>query len=134
MGKDGNEEENDMMTELDRRAKIANVSPSKYGPQAIRERIKRRQRRRSINEDKEEDDLEISAAKFDKEADEFEASYDIKFDPYYDQPYVEEELPSDTDFSKDPFFGDRIYENGEIFFKDGSLFYRKGSRPRMKFF
>lgn len=127
---DGDDDEKDIMTELDRRAEIANMSPSKYGPQSIRERIKRRQQRRFMDEDNEDDDATI----FEEEAKAFKENFGIQFDPFYDQPYTEEELPADVDFSKDPFFGDRVYENGEIFFKDGNLFYRKGSRPRMKFF
>jgi hypothetical protein len=68
----------------------------------------------------------------DEEIDLFEAEYGIGYDPYYDDPYTEDELPDDTPFSIDRRYGDRIYESGEIFYKDkeSGLFYRQGAKPR----
>jgi len=62
----------------------------------------------------------------------FEMEYGIEYDPYYDDPYTEDELPVDIEFKVDKKYGDRIYENGEIFYKDKSngLFYRQGAKPK----
>jgi hypothetical protein len=61
----------------------------------------------------------------------FERQYGVAYDPYYDDPYEEDELPEGK-FVIDKQYGDRIYEDGEIFYKDSSsgLFYRQGSKPR----
>jgi hypothetical protein len=61
----------------------------------------------------------------------FERQYGVSYDPYYDDPYEEDELPEGK-FVVDKQYGDRIYEDGEIFYKDSSsgLFYRQGSKPR----
>jgi hypothetical protein len=59
----------------------------------------------------------------------FEQEYKIDYDPYYDDPYEEEELPKGK-FKVDGAYGDRIYPSGEIFYKDGSVFYRQGAKPR----
>lgn len=59
-------------------------------------------------------------------------SYLLFADPYYDDPYTEDELP-DGDYDVDKFYGDRIYsKTGEIFYKDSDtgLFYRQGAKPR----
>ena len=68
----------------------------------------------------------------DDEINQFEMEYGIEYDPYYDDPYAEDELPDDFDFKVDKKYGDRIYENGEIFYKDkeSGLFYRQGAKPR----
>lgn len=60
----------------------------------------------------------------------FEATYGIDYDPYYDDPYTEDELPNDVNFRVDRLYGDRIYENGEVFYKDGDVYYRQGAKPR----
>lgn len=111
---DENENEEDLLfTELDIRSDIAKKSPSRYGPKAATTATTT-------------DDINTEI--------EFESKYGITYDPYYDLPYEEDELPNDVNYSKDPFFGDRVYENGEQFFCVGKgLYYRKGSRPRMKF-
>lgn len=59
-------------------------------------------------------------------------SLGLEYDPYYDDPYTEEELPEDEPYRKNGRFGDRIYDNGEIFYKDATtgLYYRQGSKPR----
>eukprot|EP00586_Coscinodiscus_wailesii_P022185 CAMPEP_0172503708 /NCGR_PEP_ID=MMETSP1066-20121228/171485_1 /TAXON_ID=671091 /ORGANISM="Coscinodiscus wailesii, Strain CCMP2513" /LENGTH=171 /DNA_ID=CAMNT_0013279549 /DNA_START=260 /DNA_END=774 /DNA_ORIENTATION=+ len=111
----------DDLTELELMAEVAAVSPSKYGPEAEQRReIRRAIARGDYDEERERED--------------FESMYGLKYDPYYEEPYEEDELPSDVSYNTDPFFGDRIYENGDMFFKEGKVFYRKGGRPRMKFF
>jgi hypothetical protein len=61
----------------------------------------------------------------------FEQEFGVVYDPYYDDPYTVNELP-DGKCEIDKLYGDRIYPNGEIFYKDGKtgLFYRQGSKPR----
>lgn len=68
----------------------------------------------------------------DEEISLFEMEYGIEYDPYYDDPYSEDELPDDIPFNVDRRYGDRIYENGEIFYKDkeSGLFFRQGAKPR----
>ena len=68
----------------------------------------------------------------DEEIELFEAEYGVSYDPYYDDPYTEDELPDDSPFNVDRRYGDRIYESGEIFYKDkdSGLFYRQGAKPR----
>ena len=65
----------------------------------------------------------------------FESTYNIPYDPYYDEPYTEDELPVGK-YKIDKSYGDRRYENGEIFYKEEGedVFYRQGSRPRQKKF
>ena len=55
----------------------------------------------------------------------------VDYDPYYDDPYTEDELPEDDNYRQDKRYGDRIYDNGEIFYKDSGtgLFYRQGAKP-----
>jgi hypothetical protein len=66
----------------------------------------------------------------------FEADYGIDYDPYYDDPYTEEELPDDETFRKDKVYGDRVYASGEVFYydKESNMYYRQGSKPRVKNF
>jgi hypothetical protein len=61
----------------------------------------------------------------------FELEFGIAYDPYYDDPYTVDDLP-DGKCEIDKRYGDRIYPNGEIFYKDGQtgLYYRQGSKPR----
>lgn len=61
----------------------------------------------------------------------FEQEFGVVYDPYYDDPYTVDELPEGK-CEIDKLYGDRIYPNGEIFYKDGKsgLFYRQGSKPR----
>ena len=118
---DDDSNSSNVMSELDLRAEIAEKSPSRYGPNSERSK---KQRRQESNSNTNQINIEL----------EFETEYGIPFDPYYDLPYEEDELPIEINYSKDPFFGDRVYENGEQFFKvTKGLYYRKGSRPRMKF-
>jgi len=121
----------DGLTELDLRAQIAENSSSMYGPEAMERRERQtRERKDDFDVDDEEEDDELSP----EEVLEFEKMYGVKYDPYYDQAYYEDELPNDMEFSVDSYFGDRIYENGETFFKDGGKYYRKGSKPKSSFF
>ena len=69
----------------------------------------------------------------DDEIRDFETTYGIEYDPYYDEPYTLDELPMGK-YKVDKSYGDRRYENGEIFYKDGDVYYRQGSRPRQKKF
>jgi hypothetical protein len=61
----------------------------------------------------------------------FEQEYGVVYDPYYDDPYYVDELPGGK-CEIDKLYGDRIYPNGEIFYKDAKtgLYYRQGSKPR----
>lgn len=62
----------------------------------------------------------------------FEVEYGVDYDPYYDDPYSEDELPQDVSYQVDRRYGDRIYSDGEIFYKDkaSGLYYRQGAKPR----
>ncbi|KAL7481963.1 hypothetical protein ACHAW6_007642 [Cyclotella cf. meneghiniana] len=84
--------------------------------------------------DREEDDGDVYGMS-DEEIADFESKYGVEYDPYYDEPYEESELPEGK-FKEDKSYGDRRYANGEVFYKDEStgLFYRQGSRPRQKKF
>ena len=48
----------------------------------------------------------------------FQQEFGVEYDPYYDDPYTEEELPTDIPYKVDKLYGDRIYQDGEIFYKD----------------
>jgi hypothetical protein len=67
----------------------------------------------------------------DEEIEIFEYENGVIYDPYYDDPYYVEELPEGK-YEVDKIYGDRIYPNGEIFYKDSKtgLYYRQGSKPR----
>lgn len=60
----------------------------------------------------------------------------VEYDPYYDDPYTEEEMPDDDEYRQDKRYGDRIYDTGEVFYKDADtgLYYRQGSKPRITSF
>lgn len=83
------------------------------------------------DDDYEDDDYGMN----DEEISEFESKWGVEYDPYYDEPYEESELPVGK-FKEDKSYGDRRYLNGEVFYKDeaSGLFYRQGSRPRAKKF
>jgi len=139
------------LTELELRRQEAEVEWSAYGKprQQQKERDKviveederfvRNSHRRVKVMEKDEDcddnyDDDVASRKHhmsDDEINQFEIEYGVEYDPYYDDPYVEEELPEGS-FKIDKKYGDRIYENGEIFYKDkaSNLFYRQGSKPR----
>ena len=54
-------------------------------------------------------------------------SPDDIYDPYMDDPYAKEDFDPDEEVIKDPFYGDRYYRNGDVFFRINGMFYRKGS-------
>lgn len=132
--------EDPTLTELELRQKEASLEWSAYGKprkeEAERERVMREGDfgRKSVRVMEREDryDEDRSYHMTDNEINQFELEYGIEYDPYYDDPYDEDELPDDVKFRVDKKYGDRIYENGEIFYKDKSsgLFYRQGAKPR----
>jgi hypothetical protein len=139
------------LTELDLRRKEASMEWSAYGkPRMEEERAEkdRRQetsdatmkdtgRRRRVKvmdreEEDEEDDVDPREYRMtDDEIETFEREYGVEYDPFYDDPYAVDELPEDK-FQIDKLYGDRIYESGEIFYKDkeSGLYYRQGAKPR----
>ena len=135
--------EDPTLTELELRQKEASMEWSAYGKprkqeaeleKQMRERELGKSRVKVMERDDRYDDEDSDRAYFmtDDEIDQFEMEYGIEYDPYYDDPYAEDELPDDVKFRVDKKYGDRIYENGEIFYKDQSsgLFYRQGAKPR----
>lgn len=134
--------EDPTLTELDLRRREAELEWSAYGKPAsevIREEQERSRRRQRVkvmergaeDDDDDDDDEYRSVFMSDKEIDLFEAEFGIDYDPYYDDPYAEDELP-EGNFKTDKKYGDRFYEDGEIFYKEANsgLFYRQGARPR----
>ena len=136
------------VTELDLRRIDAEASQSSYGPDAMERRRKSR-RRRTITLDDDEDEYDYDDDRTnrrsgdrtynmsDEEINNFEEKYGVAYDPYYDEPYTEEELPDDQSFTEDKVYGDRRYQNGEIFYRDENnknLYWRQGGRPRLKQF
>lgn len=87
------------------------------------------------DDDDNEDGMSSKYRMSDAEIQNFESTYNIPYDPYYDEPYTEDELPVGK-YKIDKSYGDRRYENGEIFYKEEgeNVFYRQGSRPRQKIF
>jgi hypothetical protein len=133
------------LTELDLRRMEAEREWSAYGAprmqQEEQDRLEREERRRkrggtqtvaaaerfpenSGNNSRKDGVMSI------EEIEAFEATYGVEYDPYYDDPYAEDELPPGK-FQTDKRYGDRIYDDGEIFYKtsDG-LYYRQGAKPR----
>lgn len=135
-------------TELDLRKMDAAASKSAYGPDAMdaRERKGRRQRVQTLEDDYyDDDDAEEEEdargdrvnSMTDEQINDFEETYGVQYDPYYDEPYTMDELPDDMSFVEDKVYGDRRYENGEIFYRDErneKLYWRQGGRPRLKQF
>ena len=70
----------------------------------------------------------------DDDIEDFEAEYGVEYDPYYDEPYEEDELPTDVKCYTDGMFMDKRYENGEVFYYDEDLemYWRQGCKPRIK--
>jgi hypothetical protein len=144
--------EDPTLTELELRRKEAALEWSAYGKprrqeeeleRAIREEGEQEwggRRRRGVKVmDREydgktnDDEVEWRANRMtDDEINLFEMEYGVEYDPYYDDPYTEDELPDDMDYKVDKRYGDRIYSNGEIFYMDkaSGLFYRQGAKPR----
>jgi hypothetical protein len=136
--------EDPTLTEIELRRKEAALEWSAYGrPDEStlmeRERKYGGKRVRVMEREEEEDSVEDARRRTpdnyrmtDDEIELFEAEYGIGYDPYYDDPYTEDELPDDNTYNVDRRYGDRIYESGEIFYKDkeSGLFYRQGAKPR----
>ena len=128
------------LTELDLRRQEAALEWSAYGkPRFEEEEARKRQRvkvleRRQNEHDKETDksrrSTSSSARMSDAEIQAFELEYGIEYDPYYDEPYDEDELPTDMKYQTDRRYGDRIYENGEIFYRHDGQYFRQGAKPR----
>lgn len=137
-------EEDPTLTEIELRRKEAALEWSAYGKPRMDEERAEKERREPQSKTRvkvmtrntdEEDDDEVDNREYrmsDKEIEMFEMEYGVEYDPYYDDAYDEEELPDDVPFNVDKKYGDRIYENGEIFYKDkeSGLFYRQGAKPR----
>ena len=126
------------LTEIDLRRKEAAMEWSAYGkPREEEERMAKEyssRRRVQVLDRDEDEDEEVDVREYrmtEDEIDAFELEYGVEYDPYYDDPYAEEELPEGA-FSLDRMYGDRIYEDGEVFYKDNKtgLFYRQGCKPR----
>lgn len=124
-----------MVTELDLRRAEAAQEYSAYGVPAQQEREYQRRAKEGRTQvmDRETTDTRSNNDRMsDDDIQAFETEYNIDYDPYYDEPYKEEDLPTDSNYNVDSQYGDRIYDNGEIFFrdKDTGLFYRQGAKPR----
>jgi len=152
------DDEISLFTELDLRRQDAANSKSAYGAEAMEGRaggrVEGRGRQRRVmtkeyggfdgderrdrgNEDTDEDSESRKYTMTDEQILQFEQEYGIEYDPYYDEPYTEEELPDDMKFYKDKSYGDRRYENGELFYQDEeykNLYWRQGGRPRLRQF
>jgi len=122
------------LSEIDLLRKEAEMEWSAYdGGAAVHEKRKKRvqvMEREAYDDD--DDDMEDRNYRMtEEEIDDFEMRYGIDYDPYYDDPYSEDELPEGK-CTVDGTYGDRIYEDGEIFYKDekSGLFYRQGCKPR----
>jgi hypothetical protein len=128
---------NPALTELELRRREAASEWSAYGQPRLLERYAAARQRRVSVLDRDDDGTGGSGAQQDEyrmteeEIEAFESEYGVTYDPYYDDPYTEDELPEGK-FEVDKLYGDRFYENGEIFYKDAAsgLFYRQGSKPR----
>ncbi|EEC50168.1 predicted protein [Phaeodactylum tricornutum CCAP 1055/1] len=129
------------LTEIDLRRKEAAIEWSAYGkPRMEEEQLERdlkeiqRSRTRVMDRSEDEEDVVGTEREYcmtDEEIESFELEYGVEYDSYYDDPYSEEELPEGK-FSLDRMYGDRVYDNGEIFYKDkeSGLYYRQGAKPR----
>ncbi|EED93287.1 predicted protein [Thalassiosira pseudonana CCMP1335] len=138
-------EEDPTLSELDLRREESEGWTSVYGKRSRRggsgaeegseQRESKYRSSRVAVLDREEDEDEEEYGMTDDEIADFESRYGVEYDPYYDEPYEESELPVGK-FKEDKSYGDRRYANGEVFYKDETtgMFYRQGSRPRQKKF
>lgn len=124
------------LTEIDLKKREAASEWSAYGnnnsPGTSSSSSSRRRARVMVQEQQERDYGILT----DEQIAKFQQEFGVEYDPYYDDPYTEDELPSDVPFKVDKQYGDRIYQDGEIFYKDQDtgLYYRQGSYPRIKKF
>ncbi|KAL7526525.1 hypothetical protein ACHAWF_001803 [Thalassiosira exigua] len=95
-----------------------------------------RRSRAAVLDRDEFDEAVVGGSMTDDQIEDFESRYGVDYDPYYDEPYEESELPEGVPYKEDKSYGDRRYENGEVFYKDEStgMYYRQGSRPRQRKF
>lgn len=125
------------LTELDLRRAEAEMEWSAYGKPRLEREMEEEARgaRRKVKvmerEEEEDDYVDRSNRMSEAEIDTFEAVFGIDYDPYYDDPYTEDELP-EGNYQVDKKYGDRIYQDGEIFYKDAqaNVYYRQGAKPR----
>ena len=136
--------EDPTLTEIELRRREAALEWSAYGKPAQEEAQEVERERRTggrrvkvMERDEEEDSQGSTSSRSgnrmsDDEIALFEMEYGVEYDPYYDDPYTEDELPDDCPFNVDRRYGDRIYGNGEIFYKDkeSGMYYRQGAKPR----
>ena len=134
------------LTELDLRRQEAALEWSAYGKPRWEEEEATARSRRRVKVQERQDDVDNttdddntrrrrpmdaeSRRMTDAEIEAFEVEYGVPYDPYYDEPYTAEELPTDVKYQTDRRYGDRIYENGEIFYQHEGLYYRQGAKPR----
>jgi hypothetical protein len=111
--------------------------PSMYGPDGTLERKRKAALRKKDEiegpmrgEEEEEEDLAASV----QERMAFEKEFGLEYDPDYDDPLLEEQLPKDLKFIKLSVYGDRMYEDGRVYFKDGDVYFRRGAKPRLRSF
>mmetsp|Transcript_27835 Transcript_27835/g.50333 ORF Transcript_27835/g.50333 Transcript_27835/m.50333 type:complete len:261 (-) Transcript_27835:244-1026(-) len=137
-------EQDPTLNELDLRREESAAWPSVYARtlwgegETFEDEGEGGQRRRSRVSvlDREEGDVDDEEyGMSDEEIGDFESSSGVEYDPYYDEPYEESELPVGK-YKEDKSYGDRRYVNGEVFYKDENtgMFFRQGSRPRQKKF
>jgi hypothetical protein len=133
--------EDPTLTEIELRRREAALEWSAYGKpqdeqQQSVERESRSGRRVKVMERESEPSERSTSGNKNRMSDDeislFEMEYGVEYDPYYDDPYTEDELPDDVKFNVDRRYGDRIYENGEVFYKEkeSGLYYRQGAKPR----
>lgn len=142
-------EQDPTLTELDLRRQEAALEWSAYGNSNSNTQQEEQQQQREVEErrgrgrrrvmvtDRDDDDIDSNDnddeyKMTDDEIDQFKMEYGVDYDPYYDDPYTEEQLPADVPYQVDAWYGDRVYENGEIFYKDAAsgYYYRQGAKPR----
>jgi hypothetical protein len=134
------------LTELDLRRQEAELEWSAYGKPRMQEERANKQvereskysntkrvmvKERRVVDNDNDDSMDRDYRMTDEEIQAFELEYGVDYDPYYDDPYSVDELPEGK-YSTDKRYGDRVYENGEVFFCDANsgLYYRQGSKPR----
>ena len=138
-------EQDPSLSEIDLKRKEAAAEWSAYGnsndsnPQEQPESSFSTRRRRVMTknlDEQEEEQVRREYTMSQEEIETFEQEFGVEYDPYYDDPYTEDELPDDVPYKVDKLYGDRIYKDGEVFYKDSKsgLYYRQGSQPRIQKF
>jgi len=140
-------EKDPTLSEIDLRTREAAADWSAYGNNNNNNNketesffsARRRRRRvmtRNVNEEDEEEEIRREFIMTQEEIQDFQDEFGVEYDPYYDDPYTEDELPDDVPYKVDKLYGDRIYKDGEVFYKDANsgLYFRQGSQPRIQKF